>query len=548
MRTLTFVLTLVGVVLVSGCGDSGTQRLSVPPAITITAPDAVAVGSRVVITAEADNRGSGTIMTRTWEQTAGPTLQLSGFEGKTVEFSAPRLTKSADVTLEHCITDDARHSVCKDVTLTVLSAVDLGLRGGIRSLLDVLDPTTGLPVGEASLRELHNGRFSDPDWSPQDAAMVITGLVIGHALTAEDPTIYEGLELDDKGLLARFDKLFTSLELIAKDGSRHFPARDHLAFYHLYQGRVPRSDSLGRFVSFEDNALLYTALTLAANYLADVDTDMADRATALRDKLDLSLWKSPDGTISLGTTELPVAQEKIDRFLTQQRISLVAARASGALTRAEFTSVVNDLIANSAVDADGLLLPPLGEMREVYAPVPWLDERESALFPAVLQPLYAKHVAAADKLGVPVSQTAVPVVQRRTVEYALSPFEGTDPLLEEFQDLPVLVPPGAAMLTAMGDKASITNYEETVLIIQNEDVGIDAYYGPQAVYDYGVTATVPDGVSPMYGTVQTGYAVAALASNRLDTYFLTDLLRRDTGWNTGIVDYLNLLDADFGTP
>ncbi len=545
MRTTTLVFTFIGVISISGCGGSQSQRLSVPPAITITAPEAVAVGSRVVITAEAEDRDGGSIVSRTWEETDGPELQLSGFEGKTIEFSAPLLTSSADVTLQHCVTDDERDTACKDVTLTVLSAVDLGLRGGIRSLLDVLDPTTGLPVDEASLRELHNGRFDSTDWSPQDVAMVITGLVIGHALTVADPVIYETLELDDAGLLKRFDRLFDSLETIEKDGSRHFPARDHLAFYHLYQGRVPRSDSLGRFVSFEDNALLYMALTIAGNYLADVDVDMADRATALRDKLDLSLWLGADGKISLGTTELPVAEEKIDRFLTQQRISLVAARASGALTRSEFTAVVGDLIDASAVDDDGLLLPPLGEMREVYAAVPWLDERESALFSAVLQPLYEKHVAAADRLGVPVSHTAVPVVQRRTVEYALSPFEGTDDLLEEFQDLPVLVPPGAAMLTAMGSEASLANYQETVLIVQNE-VGIDAYYGPQSVYDYGVTATVPDGVSPMYGTVETGYALAALASNRLDRYFLVDLLRLDHGWNTAVIDYRNLLEARFG--
>jgi hypothetical protein len=539
----------------AGCGGGGSERLSAPPAITITAPESVAIGERVVLLARAEDRDGGMIRTRTWEQIDGPELQLSGFEDETIEFSAPRIARSAEVTLEHCVVDDEMDTACVEVSIVILSAVDLGLRGGIQSVLDITDSRTGLPLDEASLQELRNGRFNSTDWWPQHVAMQMMALIIGHALTIEDPEIFASLELDDDGLLERFDDLLESLEEIADNRSRHFPARDFLAFYHIYQGLVPQSDSLGRFVSFEDNALLYTGLTLAANYLADIDEETTERLLSLRGLLDLSLWKSPDGTISRGTTELPVAEEKFDRFLTEARLSIVAAHASGALSRSEFEAVLDDLLDQSLAAEDvqpGVdipVLPPLGEMREVYAAIPWLGEGTTALMDAVLIPLYAAHDYSAGRLGVPISHTAVPVIQRRIVEYALSPLEGVDELLEEFQDLPVIVPPGAAMLTAVRTDASLTNYEESVLILVNEEeLDFDATYGPPAVFDFGVTATVPEGTSPMYGTLQTGYAIAALATNRLDRDFIVDLLRRDLGWDEAVRNYRNWLLDTFGGP
>lgn len=537
----------------AGCGGGGSERLSAPPAITITAPETVAIGERVVLLARAVDRDGGMIRTRTWEQLDGPELQLSGFEDETIEFSAPRIARSAEVTLEHCVVDDEMDRACKEVSLIILSAVDLGLRGGIQSILDLTDTKTGLPRDEASLQELRNGRFNSTDWWPQHVAMQMAALIIGHALTVEDPKVFVSLELDDDGLVDRFDDLLESLEEIAKNRSRHYPARDFLAFYHIYQGRVPQSDTLGRFVSFEDNALLYTGLTLAANYLADIDEKTTERLLALRGLLDLSLWKSRDGTISRGTTELPVAEEKVDRFLTETRLSIVAARASGALSRVEFETVLQDLLDQSVAaenvqpGVDIPVLPPLGEMREVYAAMPWLGEGSTALMEAVLVPFYAAHDYSAGRLGVPISHTAVPVIQRRIVEYALSPLEGVDELLEEFQDLPVITPPGAGMLTAMRTRSSLTNYEDAVLILVNEEeFDFDAKYGPPTVFDFGVTATVPEGASPMYGTLQTGYALAALATNRLGQDFIVDLLRRDLGWDQAVRNYRSWLLDTFG--
>lgn len=556
MRNAFVIIASLGLgVAVAGCGGGGSERLSAPPSITISAPEAVALGARVVLIADAEDRDGGPIRTRTWEQIDGPELQLSGFEDEILEFAAPRVAESVDVTLEHCVTDDEMDTACEEVTLTILSAVDLGLRGGIRSLLDSIDGATGLPRDEASLQELRNGRFNSEDWWPQHAAMLMTALVIGNALTEADPLIFEPLDLDEDGFLERLDELLESLELIASNRSRHFPARDFVAFYHIYNGDVPQSDSLGRFVSFEDNALLYTGLSLTESYVRDIDEDIADRIAELRALFDLSLWKSPDGTISRGTTELPVAEEKVDRFLTQTRISVVAAHAAGALSRAEFEAVLDDLLAQStaAVDVepgvDVPVLPPLGVMVEAYAAIPWLGETTTALYDAVLLPLLEAHDYSAGRLGVPISHTGVPVVQRRRVEYALSPFEGVEELLEEFQDLAVITPPGAAMLTAMRLDQTLVNYEETVLIVENEtEDGIDATYGPQAVFDFGVTATVPEDVSPMYGMLETGYALTALASNRLDRDFLVDLLRRDLGWDEAVRNYRAWLLDNFATP
>jgi hypothetical protein len=409
------------------------------------------------------------------------------------------------------------------------------------------DPSSGLLRDEVTLRELRNGRFNTTEWWPQHAAMQMTAFVIGHALIEEDLDVFGDLGLTDTGLVDRFDDLLDSLEIIVRDRSRHYTARDFLAFYHIYRERLPQSDTLGRFVLFEDNAMMYTALSLAANYLAPIDAETAERLLAIRARLDLSLWKAPDGRISIGTTELPLAEDKVDRFTTQQRISVVAARAAGVLSLAEFRAVLTDLLARSTTTPEIVALPPLGKMMEVYAAVPWLGERDTLLYPQLLEPIYAAHEAAAARLGVPVSHTSVPVVQRRTVEYTLSPFEGVDELLEEFQDLAVITPPGAGMATAMRTEASLVNWEETVLILENElEDGVDARYGPPTVFDFGVTATVPEDVDPMYGALETGYMVTSMASNRLDRDFLVDLLREDLDWDRAIRDYHNILTELLG--
>jgi endoglucanase len=539
---LATICILMLALLTSACSGGGSERVSAPPAITFTGPEAVAIGARVVIVADARDRDGGAILSRTWEQLEGPPVQLSGFEDDNIEFNAPRTTETVDVVFEHCVTDDEQDEVCRDFEITILSAVDLGLRGGIQMMLDLTDSQTGLPRDEASLRELQNGRFNSNEWWPQHAAMLMTALVIGHALTEEDLEVFDELNLGDEDFLNHLDRLINSLEIIVRDRSRHFPARDFLAFYHIYEDRLAQTDSLGRFVLFEDNAMLYTALTIAFHYLQPIDEEMAERVLNIRSLMDLSLWTSPDGTISLGTTELPVAEDKIDRFNTQLRISLVAARAAGAISKAELEAILADLLDQSTALYDIPALPPLGKMMETYAPIPWLGERDTALYTKLLEPMYDAHVFYAERLGVPISHTSVPIIQRRTVEYALSPFEGVDALLQEFQDLPVITPPGAAMVTAMGTEGSLVNWEETVLILENElEGGVNARYGTPTVFDWGYTATVPEDISPMYGTLETGYAIAALATNRLDRDFLVNLLRRDLGWDRAIRDYRDIL-------
>ena len=194
LRSLIYAVALVWLVAACGGGGSSSNNAVADSAPTADAGDdrSAVSGQAITLTVTVTDDGATSV---SWSQTAGPSVALTGAETTSVQFTAPMVSGSAELTFEVTVDDGVNAPVTDSITVTVdetseLPNAFLFFDGNVTVALDGAEI-----VLEATGRPNH----TSPYWDPGNAS----GLYV-----EPDPDITTESRMSP-GFIEEYENLFT---------------------------------------------------------------------------------------------------------------------------------------------------------------------------------------------------------------------------------------------------------------------------------------------------------------------------------------------------
>ena len=439
----------------------------------------------------------------------------------------------------------------RDNTNETLSAVEPMASGAMGYLRRILDPveTGGLPRNEAKQSELNSGVFQSDFFVPAQVGHWMTAAILSHAWRMQDSSFTAGFSTEE--LLIHLNSTVSALETILDNHAFVDPQTGKKALYQVHKivtGEAPRRSDFESIVSMLDNAFLIVGLQVTASYVRPIDGGLADRIDLLLDEFDFGMWVQ-NGQMFLGAPENPRSGSILNRIVTEGRIAVVAGRARGEISEADFEAILRAMHTNSVSrttpgGVEIAQLPFFGTALEIWAVTPFLsNELETRFGSETLLPLAEAWEETRTHLALPAAgATGIADGFGGFKLFTLSPAEGTSSHLDQR----VLVPPAAGILAgAVGTPGALQNLEQTFAALEAEGE-FNAEFGVPNYLDFG-TGLVNES-DPVRGTLEIAQMAVALLNHLLGRRQLENLLREDQDWNTALDAYTDILNRNEDNP